>query len=303
MDASTFSRRYRAVFISDIHLGSRGCQAELLLDFLREVECEQLYLVGDIIDGWKLKSGWYWPQSHNDVVQKLLRKSRKGTTVTYIPGNHDEFARGYFGAHFGGVQVVKEAVHTTADGRRYLVVHGDAYDGVVSKARWLAVLGDWAYRALLRANTGWNRLRRRLGMGYWSFAAYLKAKVKTATKFVDDFERALADEAQRRGFDGVICGHIHKAEMRDIDGVEYINDGDWVESCTALVEHADGRLELLDWGKIRDWSMLDRSGPDAVTERPASMPVPVGGLPAFARALLGGAASGVQVGRTVIEPR
>ena len=273
------SRCYRTVFISDFHLGSHGCQAELLLDFLREVECEQLYLVGDIVDGWKLKSGWYWPQTHNDVVQKLLRKARKGCQVIYIPGNHDEFARGYFGAHFGGVLVAHEAIHEAADGRRYLVIHGDAFDGIVSRARWLAVLGDWSYRALLRANSTWNRLRRRFGMGYWSFAAYLKAKVKGATRFIDDFENAVADEARRRGCSGVICGHIHKAEMRDIDGITYINDGDWVESCTAVVEHDDGHLELINWSQAREWPMLARK----IVHRPAPCRTSTGGVPAFAR--------------------
>ena len=266
MDATTERRSFRTVFISDIHLGSRGCQAELLLDFLREIDCEALYLVGDIVDGWRLKSGWYWPQAHNDVVQKLLRQARKGVKVIYIPGNHDEFARDYCGAHFGGVVVARDAIHITADGRRLLVVHGDEMDGVVSHARWLAVLGDWSYRALLRANTGWNRLRRRMGLGYWSFAAFLKARVKRAGMFIDNFERALADEARARGCDGVVCGHIHKAEMREIDGVTYINDGDWVESCTALVEHFDGRLELIDWAAERRWSMLDRS-PEPATVR------------------------------------
>ena len=282
MDTAGPVGRYRSVFISDIHLGSRGCQAELLLDFLRHMECEHLYLVGDIVDGWRLKSGWYWPQSHNDVVQKLLRQARRGVKVVYIPGNHDEFARDYFGAHFGGVEVMRDAVHVTADGKRYLVVHGDEFDGVVSHARWLAILGDYGYRALLRANTGWNRLRRRMGLGYWSFAAFLKGKVKTATTFIDKFEQALAEEARRRGCEGVVCGHIHKAEMRSIGGIAYVNDGDWVESCTAVVEHADGRLELIDWAAARQWSMLDR----AVGAK-AEVPGGAKGLPvpAFARLL------------------
>ena len=261
MDAKAHRQRYRTVFISDIHLGTRGCQAELLLDFIRNVECETLYLVGDIIDGWKLRSGWFWPQAHNDVVQKLLRLARKGVRVVYIPGNHDDRVRDFCGVHFGGVVVAGEAVHEAADGKRYLVVHGDAYDGVVSKARWLAILGDVAYRALLRANTAWNRLLRRFGFGYWSFAAFLKGKVKNAAKFIDDFERSVTDEARRRGFDGVICGHIHKAETRVIDGVAYINDGDWVESCTAAVERFDGAIEIVHWARQRRWSMLDRTAP------------------------------------------
>ncbi len=241
--------RFRTIFISDVHLGTRGCQAELLLDFIRSVETETLFLVGDIIDGWKLKSGWSWPQAHNDVVQKVLRLARKGVRVVYIPGNHDDRVRDFCGVHFGGVVVARDWIHEGADGRRYLVTHGDEFDGVVSHARWLALLGDWAYRALLVLNTYWNAARRRLGFGYWSLSAYLKGKVKNAVKFIDDFERAIAEEARRRGVDGVVCGHIHKAEMRRIDGVLYVNDGDWVESCTAVVEHFDGRLEILNWAE------------------------------------------------------
>jgi len=241
------ARRYRTVFLSDIHLGTRGCQAAILLDFIRGMECETLYLVGDIIDGWKLKSGWYWPQSHNDVVQKVLRMARKGARVIYIPGNHDDRVRDFCGVHFGGVIVARDAIFETAAGKRYLVTHGDEFDGVINHAKWLAFLGDWAYRALLSLNTTWNLVRRRMGFGYWSLSAFVKVKVKNALQFIENFEAAVADEARRRGVDGVICGHIHKAEMRMIGGVEYINDGDWVESCTALVEHFDGRLELISW--------------------------------------------------------
>jgi UDP-2,3-diacylglucosamine pyrophosphatase LpxH len=252
-------RRVRAAFISDVHLGTRGCQAELLLDFIKHVECDVLYLVGDIVDGWRLKGGWYWPQAHNDVVQKILRLARRGVKVVYIPGNHDEFARDYCGATFGGVRVVHDAIHTTADGRKLLIVHGDEFDGVVQYARGLALLGDWAYGAVLALNTWFNLARRKLGFGYWSLSAYLKNRVKNAVQFIDDFERAVADEARRRGADGVVCGHIHKAAIRDVDGILYCNDGDWVESCTALVEHPDGRLEILDWAKLRSWSMLERT--------------------------------------------
>ena len=252
-------RRYRTVFISDVHLGTRGCQAELLLDFIRHVECDTLYLVGDIIDGWKLRSGWHWPQSHNDVVQKILRLARKGVNVIYVPGNHDDRVRDFCGVHFGGVVVARDAIHETADGRRFLVLHGDEFDGVVQHAKWLAFVGDYAYRTLIAANTLFNRARRRMGFGYWSLSAFLKTKVKNALQFVENFEAAVADEARRRGVDGVICGHIHKAEMRDIDGISYINDGDWVESCSALVEHADGRLEILEWAKLRHWSAIDRT--------------------------------------------
>jgi UDP-2,3-diacylglucosamine pyrophosphatase LpxH len=258
MSAEIPVHRYRTVFISDIHLGTRGCQAELLLDFIRHLECDTLYLVGDIIDGWKLKSGWFWPQSHNDVVQKILRMARKGAQIIYVPGNHDELARDYCGVHFGGVVVTRDAIHETADGKRYLVLHGDEFDGVTRHARWLAFLGDWSYRSVLALNTVFNKIRRRLGFGYWSLSAYLKVKVKNALQFIESFEAAVAEEARRRGVDGVICGHIHKAEMRDIGGVAYINDGDWVESCTALVEHDDGKLEILEWAKLRHWSVIDR---------------------------------------------
>jgi len=258
MSAELPVRRVRTAFISDVHLGTRGCQAELLLDFIKHVECDTLYLVGDIVDGWRLKSGWYWPQSHNDVVQKILRLARKGVRVVYVPGNHDEFARGYCGALFGGVEVVHDTVHETADGRKLLIVHGDEFDGVVKYAKGLSLLGDTAYAVALRLNTWLNMARRRLGFGYWSLSAYLKGMVKGAVAFIDKYEHALAEEARRRGCDGVVCGHIHKAAMRDIDGVLYLNDGDWVESCTALVEHPDGRLEILDWGALRSWSMLDR---------------------------------------------
>jgi UDP-2,3-diacylglucosamine pyrophosphatase LpxH len=254
-------RRVRAAFISDVHLGTRGCQAELLLDFIKHVECDVLYLIGDIVDGWRLKGGWYWPQAHNDVVQKILRLARKGVKVIYVPGNHDEFARAYCGALFGGVKVVHDAIHTTADGRKLLIVHGDEFDGVVSYAKGLALLGDWAYGLALALNTWFNLARRRLGFGYWSLSAYLKSKVKNAVAFIDNFEIALADEARRRGCQGVVCGHIHKAAIRDVDGVLYCNDGDWVESCTALVEHPDGRLEILEWAKLRSWSMLERAAP------------------------------------------
>jgi len=240
-------RRYRSIWISDIHLGTRGCKAAFLLDFLRHTESDHLYLVGDIIDGWRLKRSWYWHQAHNDVIQKLLRKARKGTKVTYIAGNHDEVLRDYLGLHLGGVALLGEAVHETADGKQLLVIHGDAFDGVVRYAPWLALLGDKAYSLALAANNALNLVRRRLGYPYWSFSAVLKAKVKNAVRYVDDFERALAAEARRRGVDGVVCGHIHKAEIRTVDGVLYCNDGDWVESCTALVESHDGVLSIVHW--------------------------------------------------------
>ena len=238
---------YRAVFISDLHLGTPGCQAGPLLDFLKHHPSETLYLVGDIIDGWQLRRRWYWPQSHNDVVQKLLKRARKGCRVVFVPGNHDEFARHFTGHHFGGVEVVQEAVHTTADGKRLWVVHGDHFDGVIQCAKWLAYLGDNLYEFTLRLNRHLNSLRARLGLPYWSLSQYLKHRVKQALNYVTQFEAAVAAEARRRGLDGVVCGHIHRPEMRHIDGTLYCNDGDWVESLSALVEHADGHLELRYW--------------------------------------------------------
>jgi UDP-2,3-diacylglucosamine pyrophosphatase LpxH len=238
--------RLRTVWISDLHLGTPGCQALALLQFLRSVECETLYLVGDIVDGWQLRRSWYWPQSHNDVVQKLLRKARKGTRVVFVPGNHDEFARRYLGHSFGGIEIAGEAVHTLADGRQLWVVHGDHFDGVIQCAKWLAHVGDWAYELTLRLNRHLNSLRARVGLPYWSLSRYLKLKVKRAVSYVGQFEAAVAAGARARGLQGVVCGHIHHAEMRTIDGVLYCNDGDWVESLTALVEHADGQLEILD---------------------------------------------------------
>jgi UDP-2,3-diacylglucosamine pyrophosphatase LpxH len=240
------AQRYRAVWISDLHLGTPGCQARALLEFLRTTECQTLYLVGDIIDGWQLRRSWYWPQSHNDVVQKILRKARKGTRVVFVPGNHDEFARRYVSHNFGGVDVVEDCIHITADGRRLWVTHGDLFDGVIQCARWLAHLGDQAYEFTLKLNRWFNSLRARLGLPYWSLSRYLKLKVKRAVSYVGDFEQAVAREARKRDVQGVVCGHIHHAEMRDIDGILYCNDGDWVESLTALVEHFDGRLEIID---------------------------------------------------------
>jgi UDP-2,3-diacylglucosamine pyrophosphatase LpxH len=247
-DEDNGRHRVRTVFISDIHLGTAGCQADALLDFLKQHPCDHLYLVGDIVDGWQLRRRWFWPQAHNDVVQKLLRRARKGSRVVFIPGNHDEFARHFVGHHFGGIEVLEDAVHTTADGRKLWVTHGDYFDGVIQCAKWLAYLGDNAYEFTLRMNRHLNSLRARMGLPYWSLSAYLKHKVKKALNYVTDFEVAVASEAKARGHDGVVCGHIHRAEMRTINGTLYCNDGDWVESRSALVEHMDGRLELVYWG-------------------------------------------------------
>jgi UDP-2,3-diacylglucosamine pyrophosphatase LpxH len=251
------TQHYRSLWISDLHLGTPGCQAEALLDFLKHTECEHLFLVGDIIDGWQLRRSWYWPQAHNDVIQKLLRKARKGTRVIFIPGNHDEFARRYVGHNFGGIDVAEEWVHQTVDGRRLWITHGDYFDGVIQCAKWLAHVGDSLYEFTLKLNRHLNSLRARLGLPYWSLSRYLKLKVKRAVNFIGDFENAVAKEARRRGAQGVVCGHIHHAELREIDGIVYANDGDWVESLTALAEHVDGRLEIIDWAAhMRDRSVI-----------------------------------------------
>ena len=239
--------RYRSIFLSDIHLGTKGCRSDFLVGFLRQVECERLYLVGDIVDGWRLRKSWYWDADHDEAIRLILRMARHGTEVIYIPGNHDEMFRDWLGLEVAGVKLAPEAEHVAADGRRFLVIHGDQFDGVIRYAKVLAHLGDGAYHAALTLNRWFNAARRRLGYPYWSLSQWLKRQVKEAVKAIDRFETALANEAKRRGMDGVICGHIHHAEMRIVQGVLYMNDGDWVESCTALVEHDDGRFELLDW--------------------------------------------------------
>ena len=250
MDGEAGSRaklRFRSIFISDVHLGFKGCRAEFLLDFLRRVECQQIYLVGDIIDVWSLTRSFYWPQAHNDVIRTLLGKAKHGTRVVYVPGNHDRPFRDHDGLVLGNVEIRREAVHETADGRRFLVLHGDEFDGVIRASPWLESLGSRAYSFALRLNRYVNAVRQLLGYPYFSLAAFLKHKVKNAVKYIANFERALAVEARRRGVHGVICGHIHRAEITEIDGITYCNDGDWVESCTTLVEDFQGRLSLLRW--------------------------------------------------------
>jgi UDP-2,3-diacylglucosamine pyrophosphatase LpxH len=239
--------RFRTIFISDVHLGFKGCRAEFLLDFLRRVECQQIYLVGDIIDVWSLTRTFYWPQAHNDVIRTLLGKAKHGTRVVYIPGNHDRPFRDHDGLVLGNVEILREAVHQTADGRRFLVMHGDEFDSIVRASPMLESLGSTAYAFALRLNRYVNAVRQRFGYPYWSIAAFLKHKVKNAVKYIANFERAVAMEAERRGVQGVICGHIHRAEINEIEGITYCNDGDWVESCTALVEDFQGRLSLLRW--------------------------------------------------------
>ena len=240
-------RHHRTIWISDIHLGTRGCKAELLLDFLKHNDSDLLYLVGDIVDGWRLAGGWYWPPSHSEVVNEILRKAANGTRVIYVPGNHDEFLRDYTDLCLAGIEVKYEATHETADGRQLLVMHGDHFDSVVTYARWLAKAGDHAYELAMLMNEAVAFVRRRIGMPYWSLSQWLKTKVKNAVEYISRFEEAVAREAERRGIDGIVCGHIHKAEIRRIGDVLYCNDGDWVEGCTALAEDRFGNLSIIDW--------------------------------------------------------
>ena len=258
----------RAIFISDVHLGTRGCQAERLLDFLRHYEAEHLYLIGDIVDFWAMKRSIHWSPAQNTVVQKVLRQARKGCRVTFIPGNHDEALREYSGIAFGDIQLRNEAVHVTADGRRFLLIHGDEFDQVTRYHKWVAVIGDIAYNTLVWINTYLSRVRRRLGRpGYWSLAGYAKRKVKSAVSFIFDFEDSVIRALRERDVDGVVCGHIHAATIKEIDGLIYINCGDWVDSCTAIVEHPDGRMALIDWS-------LPGALPAPADERPLPHPMP-----------------------------
>ena len=241
---------YRSIWISDIHLGTPGASTDQLLHFLKCTRSENLFLVGDIIDGWQLKKRWYWPQAHNDIVQKLLRKARHGTNVVFIPGNHDEAARQFVNVTFGEIKICLDYIHETADGKRLWIVHGDLFDHVIQHARWLAYIGDKAYQILLRVNRWLNIWRDAFKLPYWSLSQYLKLKVKLAVSFISAFEHAMVTETRRRGCSGIICGHIHQPELKITDGIIYGNDGDWVESRSALVEHYDGKLELLNWDKI-----------------------------------------------------
>ena len=263
--------RHRTIFISDVHLGTRGCKAEMLADFLARNSCNTLYLVGDIIDGWRLKRRWFWPEAHNGVVAELLHKIDTGTRVIYVPGNHDEVLRSYCGRVIAGVELMDEAVHETADGRRLLVIHGDRFDAVIAYAKWLAHLGDGAYTLALHLNEVCHVMRRWMGLEYWSLSAYLKQKVKNALEYICRFEAAVARDVKARGFDGVVCGHIHHAAIKTLEGVLYINDGDWVESCTALVEDMHGNLEILRWASATP--AHDPVGPALVRDKLAE-PVP-----------------------------
>jgi UDP-2,3-diacylglucosamine pyrophosphatase LpxH len=247
---------YRSVWISDAHLCCRDAQADCLYDFLDSMRCENLYLVGDIIDIWSLRRKWHWTSQYNDVIHKMLKCARRGARVVYIPGNHDDFFRSYVGYNLGGIEVALNTVHETLEGKRYLVVHGDEFDTVVQYHRWLSHLGSWAYGHLITLNRLVNVVRRRMGKPHWSLSGAVKRRVKKAVKLVNRFESVLSAAAKRQGVDGVICGHIHQPAMYDIDGVHYCNTGDWVESCTALVEDERGRLSLLNWRNEFDAKML-----------------------------------------------
>jgi len=258
---ATGPRQLRTAWISDLHLGTRGSKTGAFLEFLRNHEFETLYIVGDLIDVWQMRRGIYWPQQHNDVIQKLLRKSRKGTRIVYIPGNHDEFLGGFCG-YYGHIAIAKEFVHTTADGRRILVIHGHELDTVVQNARWLAFAGDVGYQILLSFNPLINFVRRRFGLGYWSLSAYAKKRVKDAVNFIGQFESVIVRYAERYGVDAVLCGHIHSPGIRQIGRVIYYNCGDWVESCSALVENFDGTIELLHFNPFEESPVSDGATPE-----------------------------------------
>lgn len=239
--------KVRSIFLSDIHLGARACQADSLLEFLRAYAAD-LFLIGDIVDFWAMSRSMVWTGAQNTVVQKLLRRARHGERVVFIPGNHDEVLRDYLGIAFGDIEVCGEHVHELADGRRFLLMHGDEFDQIIRHQRWIAVVGDFMYDALVRINAILSFMRRRLGVsGYWSLAGYAKRRVKTALQFIFDFEASAVRAARQRGLDGIVCGHIHSAALHQVDGLTYVNCGDWVDSCTAIVEHDDGRLELIAW--------------------------------------------------------
>jgi UDP-2,3-diacylglucosamine pyrophosphatase LpxH len=246
------NKKYRTIFISDVHLGTRDCKSEQLCDFLKNNSCETLYLVGDIIDAWKIQQNRLrWRQSHTDVVRKVLGFAKQNTRVVYVAGNHDEFLRPMipYKVTFGRIEICNQTTHLGADNKRYLVVHGDLFDGITRLAPWISFLGDRAYDFVLGVNSRFNWIRHRMGFGYWSLSKFLKHQVKHAVDFMFQFERTISDYAKKRGFDGVICGHIHHAEIKTVNGIVYMNDGDWVESLTALVEHHDGRWEILNWAE------------------------------------------------------
>ena len=273
VDTARF-RHHRTIFISDTHLGTPGCKAEALADFLAHNDCQTLFLVGDIVDGWQLKRRWFWTEAQNQVVAQILRKVDTGTRVVFVPGNHDEFARDYAGRLFGGIEVINETIHETADGKQLWVLHGDRFDGVIAYAKWLAHVGDWAYGMALKFNDMLFAVRKRMGLPYWSLSAWLKHKVKNAVEYISRFEEIVAQEAAARGVDGVVCGHIHHAEIRRIGDVLYLNDGDWVESCSALVEDAQGHMEILRWASPPRKRAVDSTSSGSARPPIKAAPVP-----------------------------
>lgn len=257
MRAVAAATRYRTLFLSDLHLGTRGCQVTQLIDFLDRHDADTIYLVGDIIDGWRLNARWYWTEDHAHVLRRLEDKAKNGTRVLYLPGNHDEFVRPYCGSRLNGFDVADNAIHDSADGKRYLVIHGDCFDLIQAQARWLAFLGDSGYAAALAANTAVNRIGRRLGLPYWSFSNWAKMRVKSAVNFISHYEEVVVTAARRHAVDGVVCGHIHRATIHEDFGLTYVNCGDWVESCTAVAEHDDGQLEVINWANRAEPAALE----------------------------------------------
>ena len=252
MKFKTNKKFYRTIWISDTHLGTSGCKSKMLLEFLEETDSEYLFLVGDIVDGWRMRKKMYWPQEHNDVVQKVLKKAKNGTRVVLIPGNHDEVLKDFTNFSFGEISIKNEDTHQLADGRKVLITHGDEFDAVIINARWLAKVGSALYEYLLKLNNVFNFIRRKMGLSYWSLSQYLKKKTKHATNFISNFEFAVSDRARRENADVVVCGHIHRPEIKELNGVLYCNDGDWIESCTALVEDEIGNLSILNWPEERE---------------------------------------------------
>ncbi len=254
------NRKHRSIFISDVHLGTKGSKAGFLCDFLKQNDCDTLYLVGDIIDGWRMKKRAYWPQEHINVIRRILTRAKRGTSIVYVTGNHDDFLRSYAGMNFGNIHLVDEYVHEAPGGKKYWVIHGDAFDSIVCNQKWLALVGDLAYETLLKVNVGLNRVRHIMGRDYWSLSSYLKYKVKKAVNFISSFEETLADECKKRGLHGVICGHIHHPEVAMIDGIQYVNSGDWVESCSAVVEDFQGNMQIVRWAD--DGIKMDNTEPN-----------------------------------------
>ncbi len=285
--------KVRTVWISDVHLGYKDCKAEFLLDFLECVECDTLYLVGDIIDIWSLSQSFHWPASHNQVLRTLLKKARDGVKVIYIPGNHDSVFRDYIGETFGAIEIHENCIHETLDGKRLLIMHGDELDNVIRFSRFTKIVGETAYDFLLFLSRITNKLRQRLGCSYWSLAGYIKARLNNAAQAIDCFERAVMDWAAHHAVDGVVCGHIHHPNIRMENGLLYCNDGDWIENCTAMIETRDGKLEILHWSDSRKRvKQLDHIAKAVSSQRLRANEAPVFQLPANIQTTSAAATSG-----------